>query len=107
MITGKDFLSVTRAVTKEWTKQRKAEERGRSRYTRKYVYSERVNFTDVAPEILPAAYQHASGDGQYSVAQRQLYYSSREAFREHTGRDIDYKYFSNTLLRQFLNQHPS
>ena len=64
-IDASDILSVAKSVTKEWTKQRKAEERGsRTRYSRQYVYSDRVTFTEVAPKILPGAYDHASGGGK-------------------------------------------
>ena len=105
-IDATDILSVTRSVTKEWTKQRKAEERGRrSRYSREYVYSDRVNFTDVADRILPDAYAHASGGGKYPVAKRQFYYACREAFRRATGRELEYAYFANTLLVKFLNNN--
>jgi hypothetical protein len=106
MISAADILDVTQKVTKEWTKQRKAEERGRSRSSRMYIYSDRVNFTDVADKILPGAYQHASGNGHYTVSKRQLYYACREAFKEQTGRELDAQYFSNTLLVQYLNRHP-
>ena len=106
-IKSDDILSVTKSVTKEWTKQRKAEERGRrSRHSREYIYSDRVNFTDVAHDILPGAYAHASGNGRYTVAKRQLYYASREEFREQTGRDMEYGYFAGTLLVQYMNRHP-
>ena len=105
-IRATDILSVTRSVTKKWTKQRKAEERGRrSRGSRQYVYSDRVNFTDVARRILPGAYDHASGGGVYSVSKRQLYYASREQFRETTGRKLEYDYFAGTLLVQYMNRH--
>lgn len=106
-INAADILGVTRAVTKKWTKQRKSEERGsRSRYSRAYAYSDRVNFTDIADDILPGAYDHASGGGKYTVSQRQLYYACREAFKNEAGRELEAKYFSNTLLRQYLNRHP-
>ena len=105
-IDASDILAVTRAVTKEWTKQRKAEERGnRSRYSREYIYSDRVNFTDVADKILPPGYDHASGGGQYPVAKRQLYYACREQFKKRTGRPLEANYFTSTLLRQYLNRH--
>lgn len=106
-ITAKDILGVTKAVTKEWTKQRKAEDRGRrSLSSREYMYSSRVNFSDVARAILPGAHAHASGDGQYTVSRRQLYYACREKFRQQTGREIEYAYFSGTLLVQYMNRHP-
>lgn len=107
MISAVDILIVTKRVLKEWTQQRKAEERGsRSRFSRKYIYSGRINFTDVADEILPPAFEHASGNGRYSVSKRQFYYSCREPFRLRTGRELDASYFSNTLLVQYLNRHP-
>src|SRR5262245_31147241 len=105
-ISAADILKATRSVTKEWTRQRKAEERGtRSRGSRQYVYSDRVNFTDVADLILLGAYEHASGGGRYTVARRQMFYSSRDEFKERTGRELEYNYFSQTLLRQYMNRH--
>jgi hypothetical protein len=102
-----DFLGVIKSVTKEWTKQRRAEERNqRSRYSRFYVYSDRVNFTDIADEVLPAAYAFASGDGRYTVSKRQLYYACREQFKNRTHRELEYGYFSGTLLVQYMNRHP-
>src|SRR5215831_18475325 len=106
-VTAEDILSVTQSVTKEWTKQRKAEERGRrSRGDRVYVYSDRVCFTDVMDEILPPAYAFASGGGRYSVSKRQFHYASRDAFKQATGQEIKYDYFAKTLLVQYLNRNP-
>jgi hypothetical protein len=106
-----DIFAVVKPVVKEWTKQRKAEERGkRSRDSRRYIYSKRVNFTSVAAEILPSAYRHASYDPKkdknYSVSKRQMFYACREQFREKTGREIKWEHFSSTLLVQFRNRHP-
>lgn len=106
-IKAEDILAVTRSVTKEWEKQRKAEERGvRSRRTRQYVYSDRVHFTDVAADILPGAYKHASGGGRFTVSKRQFYYACREPFKQSTGRELEHNYFANTLLVKYVNQHP-
>jgi Topoisomerase 6 subunit A/Spo11, Toprim domain len=107
MIDTKDILAVTKSVTKKWEKQRKAEERGRSQASRQYIYSDRVDFTEVAERILPDAYAHASGNGQFTVSKRQLYYASREKFRVLTGREIEANYFSQTILVQYMNQHPN
>src|SRR4051812_47578367 len=101
-----DIRGMAAKVTKEWTKQRKAEERGRrSRYSRAYVYSDRVNFTEVAHEILPRGYAHASGDGKYTVDKRQFYYAVRDEFLETTGRQITADYFSQNLLVKYMNQN--
>jgi hypothetical protein len=107
MITANDILSVIKAPTKEWEKQRKAEERGRrSRSSRIDVYSDRVNFSEVADDILPGGYAHASGDGQYTVDKRQFYYAVRDEFLERTGRELKADYFSQTLLVKYMNLHP-
>ncbi len=106
-LSAADILGVTKAVTKEWTKQRKAEDRGsRSRSSREYIYSDRVNFTEVTEDILPKGYAHASGDGKYTVDKRQFYYAVRDAFQEQTGREIGADYFSQNLLVKYMNQHP-
>jgi hypothetical protein len=106
-ITADDILGLAKSVTSQWTKQRKAEERGRrSRWSPDYVYSDRVYFTDVAKKILLPAYQHASGNGRYSVSKRQFFYACREAFKNQTGRELEYNYFAGTLLVQFLNRNP-
>ncbi|MBL8815965.1 MAG: hypothetical protein JNL58_08030 [Planctomyces sp.] len=106
-IDASDILAVTTQVTKKWTKARKAEERGsRSRYSRENIYSDRVDFTEVADSIIQAGYVHASGGGLHTVSMRQMYYACREPFREKTGREIESAYFSQTLLRQFLNRNP-
>ena len=108
MIDAKDILEVTKSVTKKWEKQRKAEERGwRSVSSREYIYSDRVNFTDVAHRILPDAYEHASGNRRYTVSKRQMYYASREHFFRETGRRITAAYFSSTILVQYMNRHLS
>jgi hypothetical protein len=100
------IVAVTRSVTKKWTKQRKAEERGRSRSLRAHVYSGRVDFTEVAHRILPAGYAHASGNGRYTVDKRQLYYAVRDEFQKRTGREIKAEYFSQTLLVKYMNWNP-
>jgi hypothetical protein len=106
-ITANDIMDVTRKATGKWTKQRKAEIRGsRSRGSREYVYSDRVCFTHVVDEILPAAYAHASGGGRYSVPKRNLFYACREAFRLETGKPLDWNYFSGNLLVKYRNRHP-
>jgi hypothetical protein len=106
-IKADDILAVVTAVTKEWTRQRKAEEKGsKSRASRAYIYSDRVNFTDVAATILPGAYRHASGGGRYTVSKRNFFYACRDQFKEMTGRELEYKYFAGSLLVQYMNRHP-
>lgn len=100
------IAKLTRRVTKKHAQQIKAEERrARSRWSRAYTYSDRVNFTDVAARILPEAYRLASGNGSLPAAKRQIYYAAREAFRKATGREITQQR-CNMLLLQYMNTHP-
>jgi hypothetical protein len=109
MVQSLDILSCVAQVTKKWTKQRKAEERGSSSSLfRGQIFepARAQNALQAAEEILPDAYQHASGGGLYSVSKRQLYYASREEFKRATGRELDADSFSNRILVQYLNRHP-
>jgi hypothetical protein len=71
-----------------------------------YIYSDRVYCSQVADQILPGAYAHASGNGKYSVSKRQFYYAVRDQFRKQTGSPIDSKYFCQDLLVRYMNRHP-
>jgi hypothetical protein len=100
------IFNVTKNVTREWTKQRLAEERGRkSRLSRAYVYYDRTCFTEVCDRILPDAYEHASG-GKYTVFKRQFYYACRDPFERATDERLSYDYFAQTLLVQYMNRNP-
>jgi hypothetical protein len=103
--------SLVEDVTKLWTRQRRAEERGsRSKFSRDSIFDtglhEPRTFLAAANDILPRAYQHASGGGEYPASKRQLYYACREEFKQVVGKELNSNYFSNTLLVQYLNRHP-
>jgi hypothetical protein len=107
MSLADDIIEIATKGTKKWTRQRKGEEAGRrSRSSRVYVYSRRVDFTEVQDRILRDGYAHASGNGRYTVDKRQFFYAVREEFREATGREITAKYFSENLLVKYMNLHP-
>jgi DNA topoisomerase VI subunit A len=100
------IISAICSVTKKWEKQRKAELRNsRTRERRRTMGEGQVAFTEVAHLILPAAYKHASGNSDRPVHNRQLYYAARESFLEMTGKEIDANYFTQTLVRKYVNQH--
>ncbi len=93
------------AVTKKWTKQRKAEERSsRRRFSRsEYMYSNRVNQSDVAFEVIPQAYAKASDDGRLPAHARQIFYAARKEIQDRTRRPLQSVYFTQTLLPKFVN----
>jgi len=100
-----DIQAITKAVTKKWTKQRKAEERNSTRrsYRSEYMYSDRVNQTDVAFQVIPEAYAKASDNGRLPAHARQIFYAARKEIQDRTGRPLQSVYFTQALLPKFIN----
>ena len=62
---------------------------------------------DAAYHVMAEAYLHASADGTLPANARQIMYSARKTIQEMTGREeIDDKYFTQTLLPNFIEEHP-
>jgi len=105
-MNASDFKSITAKVAKKWTKQRKAEERSnRSVDTRMYMYSSRVNQTDIARQVIPGAYTKASDSGRLPAHARQIFYAARKEIQDRTGRPLNSQYFTQTLLPKFMNEN--
>ncbi|NUQ60905.1 MAG: hypothetical protein HUU20_00340 [Pirellulales bacterium] len=103
-----DLKSVTKSVTKNWTAQRKREERdSRARYSRaQYMQSDRVYQKDVAWSVIPKAYAKASSNGKYPAHARQIFYAARPEIQKRTGRPLQSVYFTQHLLPMYINEHP-
>lgn len=103
------IVTAVETVTRAWTKQRRAEERSERRRVNRHDALrrlKRVSIKDAAWEVLPDAYQHASGGGSLPVKARQLYYAARGRILELTGREtLDQCYFSQTVVRDFMEAH--
>ena len=57
---------------------------------------------DAVFEVISEAFAAASGDGQYPVSVRTLFYQARPRVQEYnTGRDLDWNYFSQDLVQQY------
>jgi len=54
--------------------------------------------------VLPDAWRHATGDGQYRVSARFLFYPVRKLIQALTVKPLDYDYFSQTLLIEYQRQ---
>jgi hypothetical protein len=103
------IINAVVGVTKKWCKQRKAEERDRSRqrYRRSALLRNyRVTQKDVAWEVMESAYLHASSGGTLPAHARQIMYAARGAIQQRTGEPLDDKYFTQTLLPDFMNELP-
>ena len=106
-ITNKVKEAVT-AVTKAWTRQRKAEDRHASaernrkdRLTRR----QKVTIKDAAHEIMETAYLKVSDNGQLPANARQVMYVARPHILERTERgSIDDAYFTQVLLPDYIAQ---
>lgn len=101
--------SAIMGATKKWTKQRKAEERAASaasRRSRAWVSSDRVTTKGAAYHIMPTAYAKASGSVGLAHA-RQVFYAARGYIQEQTGQALDDKYFTQTLLPNYIQEHPT
>ena len=101
--------SVTEAVTKDWAKQRKAEERNRNailnRRDRLISYRS-MYLKEAAEEVMETAYLAASDNGKLPVKARQIMYAARPEILELTGKDhLDDAYFTQTLLPDYMEAH--
>jgi DNA topoisomerase 6 subunit A-like protein len=103
------IISALCYVTKDWARQRKAEERDRSRQANRYrrlVRQFKRTVKDAAAEVMEAAYMKASANGTLPANARQVMYAARPMIQEITGEALDDQYFTQTLLPDYLNDHP-
>ncbi len=101
-------ISAVTSVTKKWTKQRKAEIRGKSQATRQRTMtrSYRVTIKEVAWEVMEDAYLKASDDGRLPALARQIMYAARPTILEETGEtELDSQYFTQVLLPDYIEEH--
>ena len=102
------IISAVSSVTKKWTKQRKVEERAASRASRReYTFREATEtIKDVAYEVMSTAYLKASSNNTLPALARQIMYAARGPIQDRTGKPLDDKYFTQTLLPDYLSQYP-
>jgi hypothetical protein len=98
-----------RAVTKDWARQRKAEERDRSAVLNRrvrLVRSTRTTIRQAAFYVMEKAYLAASDNGSLPVKPRQIMYAARPRILRLTGTDelSDY-YFTQSLLIDYMEEH--
>jgi Histidine kinase-, DNA gyrase B-, and HSP90-like ATPase len=77
----------------------------RAARARERAPSPRWSLIDAVFEVLPEAWQHATGNDQYPVSSRFLFYPVRKLIQRWTDKDLDYDYFSQDLLVEFQRQH--
>jgi hypothetical protein len=90
-----------------FTKQRKAEEKhvsaGRWRSSRMREVRGEYQ-TEAADAVMRECYMKASDDNRLPATARQIYYVARPLIEERTDKPLDYAYFSQTLLPNYINE---
>src|SRR6516165_12558959 len=97
-------------VTKDWAKQRKAEERHASaqanREARLTRASDYYNFKSAAFEIMEEAYLKASANGTLPASARQVMYQARPFIQDKMGgQQLNDQYFCQQLLPDYIEEH--
>jgi hypothetical protein len=97
------------SVTKDWAKQRKAEERDRSAVLNRrhrLVRSTRLTIRAAAELVMEKAYLAASDNGSLPVRPRQIFYAARPMIIEKTGETgFSSNYFSQNILIAHMEGH--
>jgi hypothetical protein len=107
--TAEAIISGLRAVTKDWAKQRKAEERDSSRRANRHyrlIRCREPTLKEIAAEVMDQAYLKASANNTLPANARQVMYAARPLIQQRTGKPLDDQYFTQTLLPDYLSQHP-
>src|SRR6516164_9900990 len=97
-------------VTKDWAKQRKAEERRASaaanREARLTRASDYYNFKSAAFEIMEEAYVKASANGTLPASARQVMYQARPFIQDMMGgQQLDDQYFCQQLRPDYMEEY--
>lgn len=104
-----EIIKSVQSVTKDWAKQRKAEERSWSASARRRAAltrsTDRYTIKDAAAACMEAAYLKMSGNGERPAHARQIMYATRGPIQESTGKPLDDKYFTQSLLPAYLREN--
>ena len=101
------LIKLVRAKTAKWAKQRKAEERHASAFTRRrqaMIRTREETIKDVAWDVMEEAYLKASAGGALPAHARQIMYAARPFVQQRTGKILDDKYFTQGLLPDYIEE---
>ena len=103
-------VDAVKSTTKEWARQRRAEERDASARLRRHdrmLRQHRTTILYAAWSVMEAAYAAASDNGTLPTRPRQIMYAARPEILRLTGKSsLDDRYFTQTLLPDFMEQNP-
>ena len=105
--TAERLKDAVRKVTKDWAKQRKAEERHASALAHRRQHlvpaSAYYNFKSAAYEVMEQAYLAASANGMLPALARQVMYQARPIIQDKMGgQQLNDQYFCQQLLPNYI-----
>jgi hypothetical protein len=103
--TASAMIGALKFVTKDWAKQRKAEERDRSREAnRHYRLLKRwdVSIKEAAYEVMEEAYMKTSANNTLPALARQVMNRARPLVQKKTDKPLDDQYFTQMLLPDYV-----
>jgi DNA topoisomerase VI subunit B len=108
MSLSDDISSAVKSITKGWkAEKRKADKNDRissSQYAKLRGYRT-ISIRDVAFDVMEAAYNLASSNGEYYANARQIMYAARPEILKRTGKDeLNDVYFTQTLLKDYIEE---
>src|SRR6266536_719605 len=106
--TADAIVSGLRAVTKDWAKQRKAEERRERRAASRLYYLTRERddtIKEVAARYMEEAYLKASANDTLPANARQIMYAARPLIQAETNKPLNDQYFGQVILPDYLNEN--
>lgn len=98
-----------RLVCKEWTKQRRAEEReasARARRMERLSKRRKISKKRCSIQIMEHAYLKASANGSLPATATQVMYAARNYIQEVTGKRLNRQDFNQRLLPEFMEENP-
>ena len=104
-----DMIDAIETATKKWTRQKKSEERhpGNIHYrTSRMTMIPSVKQKHAAWKVMEQCYRTVSGPRGLPAKVRQIYYQARPKIMAMTyNKMLDYNYFSQTLLPNYIEEH--
>jgi len=108
--TASAMISALKFVTKDWAKQRKAEERDRSREASRHYrllkwLEPEVSIKQAAYEVMEEAYMKVSANNTLPALVRQVFYQARPLVQTKTDKPLEDQYFTQTLLPDYIREY--
>jgi hypothetical protein len=102
-----EFADVFKSVPKDLhtEKKRREQDARRAQRVRYYDHSNRVTLKDAVFAVMDDAVAAATGNGALPTSARTLYYQVRPRVQEHTDAELNYGYFSQTLLTDYQMEY--